>query len=159
MSTSTPTFPLVATGVPSLDDLLGGGLPLGSILLVLAPDAHSAWSRLIERYWIAQGLVLGHRIAVAGELAAAKDLVQGCMWVDEKAEGAPAEEEGESEGEGLAEEQTNRTKIAWRYEKMKKYRTTVTGKFDSQVRKMLILRFITAHPYFHDPSAIVEPFT
>jgi elongator complex protein 4 len=103
-------------------------MPLGSVLLVLAPDAHSAWSKLIERYWIAQGLVVGHRCAVSGELAGVKELVQGCMWIDEKAEGGMPEEEGESEGEGLAEEQTGRTKIAWRYEKMKKYRTTVTGK-------------------------------
>lgn len=148
-SPSAPSLALISTGIPSFDDILGGGQPVGSILTVLAPDEHSAWSRLIERYWIAQGLAAGQDILVVGgstnnsineknniEL---EDLVAGCMWLDEGvkkssrpaiAEPSPAQsvpDDPDSDAEGLDEENSNRTKIAWRYENMKKFQTTVSG--------------------------------
>ncbi|KAJ9126333.1 hypothetical protein QFC24_002066 [Naganishia onofrii] len=148
-SPSAPSLALISTGIPSFDDILGGGQPVGSILTVLAPDEHSAWSRLVERYWIVQGLAAGQDVLVIGgstdDSANAKsnveleDLVAGCMWLDEgvkkstrqiipeSAQPNPVPEDPDSDAEGLDEESSNRTKIAWRYENMKKFQTTVSG--------------------------------
>lgn len=123
-SPSTPTQYLLPTGIPSLDDLLAGGLPLGQTALIFAPDIHSSWARLVERYWIAQGLLLGQKSLVVGE--GGKELVGGCMWVVEERNGevgGGSESEGEGVGEG--DGQVGRTRIAWRYEKMKKFQTTI----------------------------------
>jgi len=140
-SPSTPNLHLLPTGLPSLDDLLGGGLPLGSTLLVLAPDSHSAWGRLVERYWVAQGLVTGQRGVCIGEEGEVRDVVRGCMWVEGnpgrdkggRGGGAGAGKQGgtggsESEGEGVGPgEGRGGGKIAWRYEGMKSFQTTVAG--------------------------------
>jgi elongator complex protein 4 len=56
---------------------------------------------------------------------AGKDLVKGCMWVVDRRAGGK-EGGSESEGEGIGDE-AGRTKIAWRYEKMRKFQTTVTS--------------------------------
>ncbi|WWD16372.1 hypothetical protein CI109_100798 [Kwoniella shandongensis] len=127
-SPSLSTLPLLPTGLPSLDDLLGGGLPLGSTFLVLAPDNHSAWSRLISRYWISQGLISGQGSIVVSDQG--REVVEGCMWVEKGASGTGDGSESEAEGGeggpgGMGEEEGRR--IAWRYEKMGKYKTTVGG--------------------------------
>ena len=153
LSSCTPPLHLLPTGIPSLDDLLGGGgLPLGGIWCILAPDRHTSWSRIVERYWIARGLVDGQKGVVVGEKG--EEIVRGCMWVDEAARQAPSPQQNgmspsetgssvtnvgpnaktaagsESEGEeaGLADVSAlgeNRPKIAWRYDGMQKFQTTL----------------------------------
>ncbi|KIO25227.1 hypothetical protein M407DRAFT_210937 [Tulasnella calospora MUT 4182] len=113
----------LSTGVPSLDDVLGGGQPLGSILTILTPDRHSNWSELLQRYWIAQGIASGQQVCVVGEPSCSAKLVEGCMWLSpaeygDSVKGAASEDEREP---GADEE----VKIAWRYEGMKKFQTTV----------------------------------
>lgn len=128
---SSPSVHLVSTGIPSFDDILGGGAALGSILSVLAPDNSSSWSKLIERYWISQGFVASQDVCVisAGEEEDLEDLVRGCMWVDPgmAKTGTAAAADPDSDAEGLDEESGNRTKIAWRYEKMNRFQTTVSA--------------------------------
>ncbi|KAK8861706.1 hypothetical protein IAR55_002529 [Kwoniella newhampshirensis] len=128
-SPSLSTLPLLPTGLPSLDDLLGGGLPLGSTFLVLAPDSHSAWARLVSRYWISQGLISGQASVFVGgdDERQGEEVVGGCMWVEKGAvDGSESEgEEGNGGPGGMGEEEGRR--IAWRYEKMGRYKTTVGG--------------------------------
>lgn len=146
-TTTSPSTsrPLLPTGVPSLDDLLAGGVPLGGTWLVLAPDTHSAWGRLLARYWIAQGLVTGQDCSVVDGLEppsskaddedrVGRELVRGCMWVDERdakvagsgaaGDGAGAASESEGEDAGMGEGKGGK-KIAWRYDGMSKFKTTV----------------------------------
>ena len=40
---------LVSTGIPSLDSVLGGGVPLGSVFL-LEEDVHTRFSTLLTKY-------------------------------------------------------------------------------------------------------------
>ena len=130
-------IPILPTGLPSLDDLLGGGLPLRSVLAVLAPDTHSAWGRLVERYFIAQGLASGQEVVCVGEKEECEGVVGGCMWVDPRAGVAAAAARGdarstaadgsESEGEVGGPEDIGRTRIAWRYDSMGKFQTSVAG--------------------------------
>ena len=108
-------------------------MPLNGIWAIKAPDRHTAWSRLIERYWIAKGLVSGSKSLVLGEETGAKEVVAGCMWIEEYASsgesgGGGGDVGSESEGEGVGDGvDDGRTKIAWRYERMKRFQTTVGG--------------------------------
>ena len=127
LSASTPPLHLLPTGIPSLDDLLGGGLPLGGVSAIQAPDKHTAWSRLVERYFVASALVSGQKCVVVGEEGESRDTVAGCMWVEEGRE-AGSESEGEDAalGDGVGEGKGG-MRIAWRYERMKKFQTTIKG--------------------------------
>ncbi|EIW66528.1 hypothetical protein TREMEDRAFT_34882 [Tremella mesenterica DSM 1558] len=113
------SLPLISTGLPALDDLLGGGLPLSSILLVLSPDPHSSWGKLVSRYFLAQGLSTGQNVSVISGEEEGKELVKGCMW--------KVNEGSESEGEGIEDvDMGERGKIAWRYHSMNKFETTIS---------------------------------
>lgn len=113
----------VSSGISSLDDLLGGGLPLGHVLLVLAPDYHSAWGELVSRYFIAQGLSSAQRVLVCSDHPSR--LASGCMWHPGTARNqaqSPAEYEEKDES---VDNGDNKVKIAWRYEQLKQFKTTV----------------------------------
>ena len=106
---------ITSTGVASLDDILGGGLPLSCLLLLAAPDAHSSYGELIQKYFIAQGLADGHRVYVVGQVpySFAKDI----MWFKKSTSG-DSDEDGKMGS-------SQKVKIAWRYEKMKQFQTIV----------------------------------
>ncbi|KAJ6604373.1 PAXNEB-domain-containing protein [Mycena vulgaris] len=93
---TAPPAPLVSTGVPSLDDILGGGLPLSCSLVLTAPDLHSQYGELVQKYFVAQGLASRQHVCVVGNCRLGQRL-------DEK------------------------IKIAWRYEQMKPFQTTVAS--------------------------------
>ena len=109
---------ITSTGISSLDDILGGGLPLSCSLVFAAPDIHSSYGELVQKYFVAQGLGSGHRICVVGQNTA--DFVGDVMWVSKSQVWKTPESEDEDEGE-----QSQKVKIAWRYEKMKQFKTTV----------------------------------
>ena len=50
--------PITSTGISSLDDILGGGVPLGTMLCVIQ-DEYTAYHRILVKYAIAQGLSMG----------------------------------------------------------------------------------------------------
>ncbi|GAX75423.1 hypothetical protein CEUSTIGMA_g2867.t1 [Chlamydomonas eustigma] len=53
---------LISMGLVDLDKLLGGGLPLGSLLLILE-DAHSKQHLNLMKYFMAEGLTIGQKVA------------------------------------------------------------------------------------------------
>lgn len=55
---------LLSSGMPSLDHLLGGGLPVGSLLL-LEQDRHDVYSKLFLKYYLAEGVMSGHMLSLA----------------------------------------------------------------------------------------------
>ena len=139
-STSHPLFPL---GVPSMDDLFAGGLPLGGLCAITSPDMHSAWGRLMGRYFVAQGLASGQDVMVLGEEGLGRDLVKACPWLDQastEAEGSSstaardgAASESEGEGElGVVGQGRGGQRIAWRYDSMGKFKTS-TGTYISHL--------------------------
>jgi len=107
---------ITSTGISSLDDILGGGLPLSCSLVFAAPDIHSAYGELVQKYFVAQGLGSGHRICIVGQKMA--EFVGDVMWVSKSQVWNVPESEEE-------EDQSEKVKIAWRYEKMKQFKTTV----------------------------------
>ncbi|KAI0639753.1 Elongator complex protein 4 [Trametes polyzona] len=125
---STATI-ITSTGIPSLDDILGGGLPLSCSLLVLAPDAHTAYGELVLKYSVAQGLASGQRVCVVDPRADA--FLSECMWMpgssastQNSSPAAPANAAEDEEDEKASEHDT-KIKIAWRYEQMKQFQTTI----------------------------------
>lgn len=55
---------LLSTGLTSLDSIIGGGLPVGTILLI-EEDEHAVFSHLFIRYFLAEGVVCSHGLYVA----------------------------------------------------------------------------------------------
>ena len=52
---------LISTGLADLDRLLGGGLPLGAVLLLLG-DAFTPHCSTLLRYFVAEGVACRHRV-------------------------------------------------------------------------------------------------
>ena len=123
---------IVSTGIPSLDDILGGGLPLSCSQLILAPDVHSAYGELVQKYFVAQGLATGQSVCVVNEKA--RDFVEGCMWlpganahVGTTVANGPSGSAADEEEDENAQKHDAKIKIAWRYEQMKQFQTTVSS--------------------------------
>ena len=70
---------LVSSGHPDLDRLLGGGLPLGGLLLLLEGDAWGAGRHAdtLLRYFLAEGAACG-LVCVSGEGRVSQ--AGGCGW-------------------------------------------------------------------------------
>ena len=112
---------ITSTGISSLDDILGGGLPLSCSLVFAAPDFHSSYGELVQKYFIAQGLASGHRICVVGQDVGG--FVEDVMWLSKSQ--LSAWNASESDVDEDQADQSQKVKIAWRYEKMKQFQTTV----------------------------------
>ncbi|CAH8627053.1 unnamed protein product [Schistosoma bovis] len=52
---------LISTGIPSFDELLGGGVTSGSIVLI-EPDFHQTYAKLLLNLFVAEGILSGHSI-------------------------------------------------------------------------------------------------
>lgn len=52
---------LISTGLADLDRILGGGLPLGAVMLILE-DAYCPHGSTLLRYFAAEGLACGQRV-------------------------------------------------------------------------------------------------
>lgn len=102
---------LVSSGLQDLDQILGGGLPLGSILLVLE-DGTSHHHETILRYFLAEGVASGHSCFLAGPRHVAKDQDAVAQWMPR--EGKPGIKEAKEDA--AEEEKTGADlRIAWQY--------------------------------------------
>ncbi|KAK0198657.1 PAXNEB-domain-containing protein [Armillaria mellea] len=121
---STSTI-ITSTGIPSLDDLLGGGLPLSCSLLVQTSDPHSSYGELVQKYFIAQGLATRQNVCIISEDAL--NLVKGCMWLPNSQYNStePVNTINLNDDEDTGQSTDEKIKIAWRYEQMKQFQTTV----------------------------------
>lgn len=67
---------LISTGVAGVDKLLGGGLPLGSLLLVIE-DSHSQQHINLLKCFLAEGLCCKHSLAlITGQQLGLEDAAQ-----------------------------------------------------------------------------------
>lgn len=108
---------LLSTGMPSLDHLLGGGLPVGSLLL-LEQDRHDVYSKLFLKYYLAEGVMSGHLLTLASLDEAPRSIMASLPAstdrdVDEEAATTPAAG-------------TDKMTIAWRYQSQSVPRTSLT---------------------------------
>lgn len=139
---------VTSSGIASLDDVFGGGIPLSSVALVLTPDPHTAYGDLLQRYFVAQGLANRQHVAVVAGKDAARKLVDGCMWMSN----SPKETDSVDENKAPDDD---KVKIAWRYEKMKKFQTTVQSSCVSIPRRLC--QVLTAF-FKHNGRGVLQNF-
>ncbi|XP_064400311.1 elongator complex protein 4-like [Halichondria panicea] len=114
---------LVSTGVPSLDVLLGGGLAVGTVLLV-EEDVCGSYSRLLLKYFLAEGVMCGHSLLLASASENPEDIVKdlpGSVEVEQQQQHLAAIQE-----DSMGEEQM---KIAWRYQNQPKVQSSFSTQF------------------------------
>ncbi|GAB0090174.1 Putative elongator complex protein 4 [Sergentomyia squamirostris] len=97
----------VSTGNTSLDHILGGGLPLGSILLI-EEDKYTSYAKVLSRYFLSEGVYRNHSIFLATKEDSPEDFIR-------KLPGA-VEESVEKSSVKCDEEM----RIAWRYNDLPK---------------------------------------
>ncbi|KAF9229503.1 PAXNEB-domain-containing protein [Gyrodon lividus] len=128
-SSSPPSTILTSSGIPSLDDILGGGLPLSCLLMVLAPDNHSAYGELVQKYFVAQGIACGQTVCIVHDDALS--FATECMWITSSSSNtrtpSPPVNDDDDDEENVAQNE-DKIKIAWRYEQMKRFQTTVMSR-------------------------------
>lgn len=129
---------LTSTGVASLDELFGGGLQLGSLIL-LKEDRCTTYAKVLLKYFIAQGMVLKHGVFVASSSPAetsemvVKDLmgvVEG--KIEDSDDGDSSNLPGSGSGRLLGqtrrgEDAGDRMKIAWRYQNLPQFSSGLGG--------------------------------
>ncbi|KAK7072136.1 Elongator subunit elp4 [Halocaridina rubra] len=103
---------LTSTGIPSLDYLLGGGLPVGSILLV-EEDRYDVYSKLFLKYFLAEGVMNKHMLTVASLDISPQSITETLP--------APVDVEPNETSESFA---NNPMTIAWRYQNQKSQPTS-----------------------------------
>ncbi|XP_045461469.1 putative elongator complex protein 4 [Harmonia axyridis] len=57
---------LVSSGMPALDEILGGGLPVGTVALI-EEDLYGAYAKVMLKYFVAEGVVSNHSIFLASQ--------------------------------------------------------------------------------------------
>jgi elongator complex protein 4 len=107
-----------------LDDILGGGLPLSCSLLVTAPDTHSSYGELVQKYFISQGLASGQKVCVIDEEPGR--FVSECMWLSNGTSSCDTMT-AEDNRDSNETDQDAVIEIAWRYEHLKQIQTTVSA--------------------------------
>ncbi|EIE77671.1 hypothetical protein G6F46_000705 [Rhizopus delemar] len=117
---------LISTGVPSLDDILGGGQPVGTIMLI-KEDRATTYAQLLLKYFIAQGIASGHQCAVASRDEDPEEMLKTLMWLSN----SEKDDDDDNIKSSQAEGDSDRMKIAWRYSHLKRLEGGVKAKTSS----------------------------
>lgn len=121
---------LISTGVPSLDDILGGGQPVGTIMLI-KEDRATTYAQLLLKYFIAQGVASGHHVAVTSRDEDPEEMLKTLMWLANS--GDSTDDDDEKTKNARTDAESDRMKIAWRYSHLKRFETGVKAKPASPV--------------------------
>ncbi|KAI9319262.1 Elongator complex protein 4 [Dichotomocladium elegans] len=115
---------LISTGVPSLDDIMGGGLPVGTVLLV-KEDRATTYAQLLLKYFLAQGIASGHHCALASLDEDGNTLLRNLMWLATSDADMDTDDHEDAAKNAARSHDSDRLKIAWRYAHLKKFETSV----------------------------------
>ena len=102
---------LTSSGVPDLDSLIGGGLAVGTVLVVVE-DVSGNYSRLLLKYFLSEGLVHDHSLIVSNSSPDNKLVTHSLPSIELNTQ---------TSSSTTALDQTNSStdeqmKIAWRYQ-------------------------------------------
>ncbi|XP_035894333.1 putative elongator complex protein 4 [Anopheles stephensi] len=98
---------VISLGNPSLDHVFGGGFPIGSIIAI-GEDKHGNYSRVLSKYFLAEGIVNKHPLLVAS-------LEEDPLQLVEK---LPQPVESTTSVESRAEQEPETMRIAFRYNQL-----------------------------------------
>uniref|UniRef100_A0A8C1YXS3 Elongator complex protein 4 n=1 Tax=Cyprinus carpio TaxID=7962 RepID=A0A8C1YXS3_CYPCA len=131
---------LVSSGVSSLDYVIGGGLAVGTLLLV-EEDRYDSYSRMLLKYFLAEGVVCGHELFLASARDHPDDIMQELPSpiVDDVA----GMKISEGQSQPSDPENPDTMKIAWRYQNQPKVQTALVSS----------VRF----GHYYDVSKTMEP--
>ena len=119
--------PQISSGIQSLDDLLGGGLFLGTITMI-KQDRWTDYSSLILKYFMAQGVVCGHQGMIVSLDSDPNLFKDGLMGLSKSKSGQNNQCLNDSKNtinirskpmtRQLGELRNDQMKIAWRYQNL-----------------------------------------
>merc|ERR1712227_569383 len=109
---------LVSTGIPSLDGLLGGGVAVGTVIL-LEEDKYGSYSRLMLKYFCAESVMCGHKLLLASADENAKKILSGLP-------GPITDDPVKTKESSFSDEKMT---IAWRYQNLPVEASHVSNKF------------------------------
>ncbi|XP_036066536.1 elongator complex protein 4 isoform X2 [Oryzias melastigma] len=132
---------LVSSGVTSLDYLLGGGLAVGTVLLI-EEDRYDSFSRMIFKYFLAEGVVCRHELFVAAAQDDPDDILQElpAPILDDVAIHRPGDQPRMS---CEPQDTLDAMKIAWRYQNLPKVQSALASS--------------SRFGHYYDVSKIMEP--
>ncbi|XP_043405269.1 elongator complex protein 4 isoform X2 [Chelonia mydas] len=109
---------LLSSGLPSLDCVLGGGLAVGTLLLI-EEDKYGIYSNLLFKYFLAEGIVCGHNLFVASAKEDPADILKElpAPLFDDVHKNQVDEKETAIKSKPESQESM---KIAWRYQNLPK---------------------------------------
>ncbi|XP_050969800.1 elongator complex protein 4 [Labeo rohita] len=131
---------LVSSGVSSLDYVIGGGLAVGTLLLV-EEDRYDSYSRMLLKYFLAEGVVCGHELFLASARDHPDEIMQELPSpiVDDVA----GMKISEGQSQPSDPENPDTMKIAWRYQNQPRVQTALASS----------VRF----GHYYDVSKTMEP--
>lgn len=115
---------LISSGVPSLDTLLGGGVAVGTVVLV-EEDNYGCYAKTLVKCFLAEGVTSGHTIFLATADVDPEDIWKNLPCpLGELIEKSPSKDEVQSASGD------NSMKIAWRYQNVPQVQSgQATAKF------------------------------
>ncbi|KAG7270927.1 hypothetical protein CRUP_025678 [Coryphaenoides rupestris] len=116
---------IVSTGVTSLDYLIGGGLAVGTVLLI-EEDRYNSYSHMVLKYFMAEGVLCGHELFLASAQDQPDDILQElpAPILDDIASHSPLEGRMQLGGPHATQDAM---KIAWRYQNLPKVQTALAS--------------------------------
>lgn len=131
---------IVSTGVTSLDYVIGGGQAVGTLLLV-EEDRYDSYSRMLLKYFLAEGVVCGHEVFLASARDHPDEIMQELPSpiVDDVA----CVKTKEGQAQPCDPENQDTMTIAWRYQNQPKVQTALASS----------VRF----GHYYDVSKTMEP--
>ncbi|XP_053490514.1 elongator complex protein 4 isoform X2 [Ictalurus furcatus] len=111
---------IVSSGVPSLDCALGGGLAVGSLLLI-EEDEFDSYSHALLQYFLAEGVMSGHELFVASAQDHPDDIIKDLP--------SPLQDEDPDlkNASSSSPGQQDAMKIAWRYQNLPKFQSVLSS--------------------------------
>ncbi|XP_068541138.1 elongator complex protein 4 isoform X2 [Anas acuta] len=152
---------LLSSGLPSLDAVLGGGLAVGTLLLI-EEDKYGVYSNLLFKYFLAEGVVCGHNLFVASAMEPPDNILKKlpAPLLDDTHRNELREEATPAKSEDFQDSM----KIAWRYENLPKMEAspTTSTKFGhyydiSKTMSPELLQSIKWHSFYLPEELSLEP--
>ena len=109
---------LVSTGLAQLDQFLGGGLPLGSLVLI-EEDQNAVHAQTLMQYFVSQGIACGHRVCIAGGdgLQGFQEFVNTLPANVSTSGRSSSQTENSQQKMESTQDPSSELKIAWQYKK------------------------------------------
>ncbi|XP_067388172.1 elongator complex protein 4 isoform X1 [Emydura macquarii macquarii] len=153
---------LLSSGLPSLDCVLGGGLAVGTLLLI-EEDKYGIYSNLLLKYFLAEGIVCGHKLFVASAKEDPADILKElpAPLFDDVHKNQLDEEETTIKSKLESQEPM---KIAWRYQNLPKMEVSpaASARFGhyynvSKTMPQELLQSIKWHRFFLPEEISLQP--